>query len=331
MLGEFTKQLFQALGRYISFHTGRILGRSGPPRPSSTEHLGAQPGPRAAIRQPTYQARLPFDWLVLSNPSTQLYGGGPSENVLDLLVQEPKFVLDVGCSIGDFAAIIKTRFPQSRVWGIEPNRDAAGIASRRIERVLCQSVEDVDWGQEGVQRGDIDTVVLGDVLEHIYDPWKTLLTLRNLISPTAQLLVSIPNVRNAPLIQDLISGYWRYRKAGLLDITHIRFFTRQDMYRMFYQTGFRVVATSSTRCPLSVEIFEKHINASFPQQVKLDSVSITVHTPQDLSDLCTLQHVFILRPAEYADLSADERAWIDAPHPPTVAYAAAEERYDAEM
>jgi 2-polyprenyl-3-methyl-5-hydroxy-6-metoxy-1,4-benzoquinol methylase len=327
MLGAFTKQLVQGLGRYISFHTGRILGRSSAPRQSSTKQFGAMPGLRTAIHQPTYQPRLPFDWRVLSDPSSQLYGGGPSDNVLDLLVQEPKFVLDVGCSIGDFAVTIKTRFPQSRVWGIEPNRAAADIASRRIERVLCQSVEDVDWRQEGVQRGDIDTVVLGDVLEHIYDPWTTLLTLRNLVSLTAQLLVSIPNVRNAPLIQDLISGHWRYRKAGLLDITHIRFFTRRDMYRMFYQTGFRVVATSSTRCPLSAQIFEKHINGSFPQQLKLDSVSVTVHTPQDLSDLCTLQHVFILQPAEYADLSADERAWIDAPHPPTVAYAAAEEQY----
>jgi 2-polyprenyl-3-methyl-5-hydroxy-6-metoxy-1,4-benzoquinol methylase len=330
MLGTLTKQLFQALGRYISFHTGRILGRNSAFRPSSTEHSGVVPGRRTVNHQPTYQPRLPFDWRVLSEPSSQLYGGGPSDSVLDLLVQEPKFVLDVGCSVGDFTVAIKRRFPQSRVWGLEPNRHAADLASRRIERVLCQSIEDVNWEQEGVQRGDIDTVVLCDVLEHIYDPWKTLLTLRNLVSPTAQLLLSIPNVRNAPLIQDLIRGHWRYRKAGLLDITHIRFFTRQDMYRMFYQTGFRVVVTGSTRCPLSAEIFQKHINGNFPQQVKLDSVSVTVHTQQDLSDLCTLQHLFTLQPAEYEDLSADERAWIDAPHPPTVAYAAAEERYTAE-
>lgn len=326
MLGTLTKELFQALGRYISFHTVRILGRNSASPPSSAGHSVPVTGLQTAIDQPTYQPRLPFDWRVLSEPSGQLYGGGPSDSVLDLLVQEPKFVLDVGCSIGDFAAAIKLRFPQSRVWGVEPNRHAAAMASRRIERVLCQSIEEVDWGQQGVRRGDIDTVVLCDVLEHIYDPWKTLLTLRNLVSPTAQLLLSIPNVRNAPLIQDLISGHWRYRKAGLLDITHIRFFTRQDMYRMFYQTGFRVVTTSSTRCPLSEEIFQKHINGSFPQQVKLASLSVTVHTPQDLSDLCTLQHVFILQPAEYQDLTVDERAWIDAPHPTTVAYAAAEER-----
>jgi 2-polyprenyl-3-methyl-5-hydroxy-6-metoxy-1,4-benzoquinol methylase len=327
MLGTLTKQLFQALGRYISFHTGRIFGRNSTFRPSSSEHSRAETGLRTAVEQPTYQPRLPFDWRVLSEPSSQLYGGGPSDGVLDLLVNEPKFVLDVGCSLGDFAVAIKTRFPQSRVWGLEPNRHAADMASRRIERVLCQAIEDVDWKREGVQRGDIDTVVLCDVLEHIYDPWKTLLTLRNLISPTAQLLLSIPNVRNAPLIQDLISGHWRYRKAGLLDITHIRFFTRHDMYRMFYQTGFRVVRTATTRCPLSTEIFQKHINGSFPQQVKLDSISITVHTAQDLSDLCALQHLFILQPAEYQDLSTDERAWIDAPHPPTVAYAAAEEQF----
>jgi hypothetical protein len=72
-----------------------------------------------------------------------------------------------------------------------------------------------------------------DVLEHTYDPWKTMLTLRNLISERAQLVVSLPNVRNVPLIQDLISGYWRYRRTGLLDITHIRFFTYSDMCRMF--------------------------------------------------------------------------------------------------
>jgi 2-polyprenyl-3-methyl-5-hydroxy-6-metoxy-1,4-benzoquinol methylase len=327
MLASLTKQLFQALGRYISFHTARILGRESAAPPSSTVPPDAAARLRNAIAQPTYQVRLAFDWRVLSEPGGLLYGGGAPDAVLDLLIQEPKFVLDVGCSVGDFAAAIKTRFPESCVWGIEPNKHAADIASRRLDRVLCQSIEEVDWKREGVQRGDIDTVVLCDVLEHIYDPWKTLLTLRNLISPTAQLLLSIPNVRNAPLIQDLISGHWRYRKAGLLDITHIRFFTRQDMYRMFYQTGFRVVTTRSTRCPMSAEILKKHIDGVFPQQINLDSVSVTVHTAQDLSDLCTLQHVFILQPAAYEDLSTDERAWIDAPHPPTVAYAATEERF----
>ena len=306
MLGTLIKRLFPELGRYIAFRIKQKFGRNPEPRLSSDE---------------IYQPRGSFDWMVLSEPNGQLYSGKISDAVLNLLVHEPIFVLDVGCSLGDVAAAIKTRFPESLVWGIEPNQYAAGIAKRRMDRVLCKPIEEIDWKQEGVGRGDIDTVLLFDVLEHVYNPWKTLLELRNLISPTAQLLVSIPNVRNAPLIQDLISGHWRYRRAGLLDITHIRFFTRQDMYRMFYQTGFRVIATDSTRCPMSAEIFQTHINGKFPQQVKLNLASITIHDPQDLSDLCTLQHVFALQPVEYEDLSADERTWINAPHPPTFAYA----------
>jgi O-antigen biosynthesis protein len=305
------KQLFRALGRYVSFHTGRIFGRN--------SELGTLPV-SGAIHPALYKPRLSFDWQVLSEPSRQLYSADFTDAVFDLLVHEPQFVMDVGCSLGDFGAAMKARFPLSRVWGIEPNEYAARIARRRIERVLHQSIEQVNWTREGVQRGDVDTVLLFDVLEHIYDPWKTLLTLRNLVSTTAQLLVSIPNVRNAALIQDLIAGHWRYRPAGLLDITHIRFFTRQDMYRMFYQTGYRVVKTAVTRSPFCADIFQQHINGQFPQQIKLDLASVTSRTPQDLSDLCTLQHLFTLQPVEYEDLTVDERIWIDAAHPPTVAY-----------
>jgi SAM-dependent methyltransferase len=269
---------------------------------------------------PVYEPVGSFDWQILSRPNGLIYPGGPPLSMLDLLVHEPKFILDVGCSSGDFAANVKQRFPQSRVWGVEPNKLAAQIAAPRIDRVLSQMIEEIDWSREGVQPGDIDTVFLLDVLEHTYDPWKTLLTLRNLVSKNAQLVVSIPNVRNVLLLQDLISGYWRYRRAGLLDITHIRFFTYNDMCRMFYQTGFRVVATTSTHCAGSVEILEKHRDGKFPQTIKLESASITVHSNEDLKSLCTVQHQFTLQPADYDQLSPGERQWIDAPHPPTKAF-----------
>lgn len=83
-----------------------------------------------------------------------------------------------------------------------------------------------------------------------------------MVSESAQLIVSIPNLRNVLLMQDLISGTWRYRRAGLLEITHIRFFTSQDMHRMFYQTGFRSVAGDMVRCPGSSEVYpiDKHVH-----------------------------------------------------------------------
>jgi 2-polyprenyl-3-methyl-5-hydroxy-6-metoxy-1,4-benzoquinol methylase len=309
MIGTLLKDLMRALRQYMGFHVRRVFGRG--PR---------QGGIGGAA--PVFGPKHPFDWLILSQENGQICTGGPSPTILNLLVREPKFILDVGCSSGDFAAGVKQRFPHAQVWGVEPNKGGAAIAASRIDRVLCSTIETIDWEKEGVRRGDIDTVLLFDVLEHIYDPWQTLLTLRNLVSDKAQLLISIPNVRNVFLIQDLISGYWRYRLSGLLDITHIRFFTKNDMYRMFYQTGFRVVGTGSTRCPASAEVFERHRGGEFPQTVELQSASVKVHSLEDLASLCTLQHTFALQPADYDQLSLAEREWIDAPHPATTAFPA---------
>jgi 2-polyprenyl-3-methyl-5-hydroxy-6-metoxy-1,4-benzoquinol methylase len=313
MIGTLLRELVRGLRQYIVFHVKRAFGIDR----SQAALAGTTP---VAGVPPIYEPVASFDWQILSQPNGLIYSGGPSLSTLDLLIHEPKFILDVGCSSGDFAANVKQRHPQARIWGVEPNERAARIAASRIDRVLCKKVEEIDWSREGVRRGDIDTVFLFDVLEHTYDPWKTLLTLRNLVSEKGQLVVSIPNVRNVLLIQDLISGYWRYRRAGLLDITHIRFFTQKDMYRMFYQTGFRVVVSTCTRCALSEEIFGKHRNGKFPQTVELESASITVHSLEDLTSFCTVQHMFTLQPADYDRLSPDERQWIEAPHPPTMAY-----------
>jgi 2-polyprenyl-3-methyl-5-hydroxy-6-metoxy-1,4-benzoquinol methylase len=320
MIGTLLKELARALRQYVVFHAKRAFGRAPPETVQAQSDQSRHSGTPKSGVPPIYKPMASFDWQILSQPNGTVYGGGPSPSVLDHLVQEPKFILDVGCGNGDFAANVKQRYPQARVWGVEPNERAARIAAPRIDRVLCHMIEDIDWKREGVQRGDIDTVLLFDVLEHIYDPWKTLLTLRNLVSEKAQLLVSIPNVRNVLLIQDMISGHWRYRRAGLLDITHIRFFTQNDMYRMFYQTGFRVVATASTHCAGSAEILQKHQGGKFPQTIELKSASITVHSSEDLTSLCTVQHMSTLQPADYDQLSPGERQWIDAPHPPTTAY-----------
>lgn len=330
MIAKLIKELMQALWHYTAF---RVMGRSGGPQEAvlatptqmqapalveeRTPQLREAP---PAVALPVYKPRASFDWQILSRPNGHIYPGGPPLDILDRLVHEPKFILDVGCSSGDFATRVKERFPRAQIWGIEPNEDAARMATPRLDRVLCQTIEKVDWAREGVKRGDIDTVFLLDVLEHTYDPWSTLLSLRNLVCESAQLIVSIPNARNVLLMQDLVSGYWRYRTAGLLDITHIRFFTKSDMYRLFYQTGFRVAASGSTVCPGSAEIFRKHLRGKFPKVVELESASITVQSAEDLESLCAVQHNFALQPVEYDQLSMEERQWIDAPHPPTVAF-----------
>ena len=270
---------------------------------------------------PPFEPYGSFDWQILHRPPRKTYGDNANPDVINLLRFPPRFALEVGCNAGVLGQFIKEQYPDARVWGVEPNPVTAKAALARLDKVLVQPVEEVDWSAQGVQPGQIDTVFLFDVLEHIYDPWKTLLTLRSLVSDTAQLVVSIPNVRNLFLLQDLVNGHWRYREMGLLDITHIRFFTDQDLMRMFYQTGFRVMNRSLTLDGNSRSVFENLTGKEFPQRIELDSWAITVKSEADLVSLCAMQHVFNLAPARYEYLSPEERSWIDEPHPPTQAYA----------
>lgn len=141
MIGTLLKELMRASWRYASFQVegSRNSLREGIAAPIRFKLAGA------------------YDWQILRQ-SSSIYGGGPPLALLDLLVHEPKFILDVGCSSGDFSAGAKRRFPRSRVWGIEPNEEAACLAKSRIDRVLCQTIEKIDWDREGVRRGNIDTV-----------------------------------------------------------------------------------------------------------------------------------------------------------------------------
>jgi len=295
--------------------------------PAAAHAPGLAAAPAAAPAEPVaaagtaFQPAHDYDWRLLSAPPQETYGDAANPLALSLFRFEPRFVLEIGCNTGNLGRLIKEKFPASLVWGVEPNTRTAAIARQRLDRVLSSPLEQVDWAREGVAAGTIDTVILFDVLEHIFDPWSTLLRLRDLVAHEAQLIVSIPNVRNVMLLQDLISGHWRYRKVGLLDITHIRFFTDRDLYRMFYQTGFRVMGRTVTFDERSQAVYAQAKGKAFPQSIELAGASIRVQSHDELVSFCALQNMFNLAPARYEQLTAEERNWIDAPYPETLAYA----------
>lgn len=247
------------------------------------------------------------------------YGAIRREDAVALLAFEPRFALDVGCFSGGVARAVKDTFPQCRLWGVEPNAEAAEIARSCMDRVIVSTFETIDWPQQGVGVGDIDTVFLLDVLEHMYNPWLTLETLRNLVSPQAQVLICLPNVRNIFIIRDLMNGYWRYRDAGLLDATHIRFFSEYEALRLIYQTGFRVERRSFAVCAGIAPAYEQWKDQPFPQRVEFEGGSLLIKSLAELRSLSAMQHMFLVRPARRDELSAEETELVDGPHPPTFA------------
>lgn len=147
-------------------------------------------------------------------------------------------VLDVGCAAGGNAPLLRKR-GATELAGVEIDESLAREARRRYDDVATTSVEtELPWKQ-----ASFDTILCYDVLEHLYDPWSVLRRLRTLLRPEGRLHVSIPNARNFRLWMPLVlGGRFHYRAAGLLDVTHIRFFARRDAMDMLERTGYDVAA-----------------------------------------------------------------------------------------
>jgi len=210
------------------------------------------------------------------------------QGLLEMIATPPALVLDVGCFCGAVGAWLKQRYHGVRVVGVEPLGEAATQARSRLDVVLQGRLEDVDLSDAGVTPGTVDVIVLADVLEHMFDPWNALLKLRPLLKSGGIVLASIPNIRNLTILEHLAQGDFPYAESGLLDVTHIRFFTWQGVQRLFSETGYRIEAVSrnldSRLQPLLGAMKQ-------PPPVNIDTPTVQVknQTHDQISELATLQ------------------------------------------
>jgi len=246
----------------------------------------------AAARKPVARTAR-FVWEELSNPlpieaqrEEATYNHHPRVELLNLLNHAPRTVLDVGCAAGATGAELKRLYPQAVVHGVELSPASAAIAKTKLDRVLNVSIETMDFAAAGFAPKSIDVVFLPDVLEHLYDPWQSLARMKPFLSDDAQVLASIPNVRNLWLIGELLAGKWDYLQEGLLDVTHIRFFTKKSVAELFEQTGYRIArwgANYDVRVPIGGVPVDGEFN--------IDTVKATLKglTAYDVDELKTLQ------------------------------------------
>jgi trans-aconitate methyltransferase len=166
------------------------------------------------------------------------YYDNPRGPLLDLFPRPPRRLLDVGCGSGVTSLLAKERWPGLEAIGIEIVPEAAERAAARLDRVITGSAETLDLAAEGVT--GVDAVILADVLEHLIDPWAFLTRLRGALAPDATIVASIPNAANLWLLDELAAGRFDYTADGLLDTTHLRFFTRKTIGELFARTGYAV-------------------------------------------------------------------------------------------
>lgn len=133
-------------------------------------------------------------------------------------------VLDVGCGAGHLGEALKTSWGARTVTGVELDAGAAEEAERHLDRVLQGDVESLTLE---FAPGEFDLILFADLLEHLVDPWRFLRRATGWMIPGGHVCVSVPNVRQLRVLLDLaVRDRWRYRDSGILDRTHLRFFTR---------------------------------------------------------------------------------------------------------
>ncbi len=161
-------------------------------------------------------------------------------DLLKLMDRAFATVVEVGCSRGALARAYRQIFPQARYIGIEIDPDNAQTARQYCNDVICGDVENLG-AKQWQSLFPSDCWVFGDALEHLRDPWTVLRDVHQHIDTAAQVLACIPNAQHWSVQARLASGIFRYEDQGLLDRTHLRWFTRITIIELFQSTGFRIL------------------------------------------------------------------------------------------
>jgi len=165
----------------------------------------------------------------LTNPSSSL-------TKIYSLVEPNKKILDFGCSSGYLAKVLK-KHKECNITGLEINKHDTELAKKYCDRVINCDVGNYDWEKDlGDNRYDI--AIFADILEHLKNPQKILKRARRFLDENGYILISVPNIAHLSIRLELLSGSFQYEQLGILDDTHLKYFTKASIIQMLEESGF---------------------------------------------------------------------------------------------
>lgn len=187
-------------------------------------------------------------------------------------------VLEVGCAMGGNFAYIKSFNPNARLCGIEFNEHTAKIASHfaDVRAADIETINITEWDNS------FDYIILADILEHLRNPEKALHHMHRLLKPNGHLIISVPNISYLGVIKQLLHGRFIYENSGILDRTHLRFFTKFDMLELLKKSGFSAECFGSYTIDSLNEFDEQFLN----ELANLSTIKV------DRDNLLTIQYYF---------------------------------------
>jgi 2-polyprenyl-3-methyl-5-hydroxy-6-metoxy-1,4-benzoquinol methylase len=196
-------------------------------------------------------------------------------------------ILDIGCSSGSLGAALKKE-KKVHVIGIDLDKADVELAKQNLDEAHVGNVETDDLSKFGT----FDYVVMADVLEHLLDPVSTLKKVKKLLKPNGAFVFSIPNMANATTRIELLKGNFTYKDFGLLDRTHLHFYDRAEVNRIFNEAGMIVEKMDCTLRVIPDNILE--------QELAKIGIDLTPKFKKHLSDTdaATYQFIGIARPGK---------------------------------
>jgi len=210
-------------------------------------------------------------------------------DVLRLMPKNLQRVVEVGCSSGALARAYIAENQGCEYIGIEIDPQYAERAASICSSIICADVETLDE-ETFASLFPSDCWIFGDSLEHLRDPWALLTRVRGALPDSARIIACIPNAQHWSVQARLNSGTFRYEDQGLLDRTHLRWFTRITMIELFHSTGYEVVE-------LSGRIFDEPARQKVLPSIRAMAFA-TGNDPQVAEeDSLSFQYVFVAAPA----------------------------------
>jgi GT2 family glycosyltransferase/2-polyprenyl-3-methyl-5-hydroxy-6-metoxy-1,4-benzoquinol methylase/glycosyltransferase involved in cell wall biosynthesis/Flp pilus assembly protein TadD len=247
---------------------------------SCLKTLIAAPYPEGRAMADTEEERRAFEALpqYYKHLRQEIFNGVP-ESAND--------ILDVGCGAGILGKALKARRPGRSVTGIELDSKAFYFATRNLDRAYNVDVESFS---PPFEKGEFDCIILADILEHLKNPWALMKNYAAFLKEGATVVISIPNVRYMGILRDLAEhGKWEYQDEGILDRTHLRFFTRQEFVKLLAQAGITCDSVSY----LGTEEMQAYRPQGPSRSVRIGNLEIHNVSDSAFDELSAYQILFI--------------------------------------
>src|SRR5438552_5718626 len=200
---------------------------------------------------------------------------------LILLAGRDKRILEVGPATGYVTRVLQQR--GCRVTGIEKDPIAAQVASSFSDRMIVGDIETLDFA-DALGGEQFDVVMFGDVLEHLVNPQDVLVKTARVLRTKGYLVASVPNIAHGSIRLALLGGEFRSTGLGLLDRTHLRFFTRESLERMFREAGY------------AIRVWRRILMDPFTTELHLSAADYPVSVAASLrNDLEAMTYQFVVR------------------------------------